>query len=144
MSYNINKTAIVDSGFWIALMDERDEHYKDAQQKADVLLSLRYIVPWPTLYETLRTRFTRRPAAIRKFEAFLKRPNARLLDDMDYKNKALEMTLGMPSREGRSLSLVDHVLRMIIGDTNIRVHCIFTFNRRDFLDVCVRRNVEII
>jgi predicted nucleic acid-binding protein len=144
MSYDVNKTALVDSGFWYALLDQRDQHFEEAQQKAEKLLSLRYVIPWPILYESLCTRFVSRPLVMRKFEAFLKRPNAVYLDDHKYKHEALERTLSMSGRGRSSLSLVDNVLRMIIDDVNVRVNCIFTFNRRDFVDVCVPRNVELI
>ena len=143
MSYNIHKKALVDSGFWYALLDEREQHYADAQNKAEVLLSLRYLIPWPTLYETLHTRFTTRHLIMRKFESFLKRPNAEFLDDHPYKDKALELTLAMAGRSKSSPSLVDNVLRMIIEDSNVKVDAVFTFNRRDFTEICARRNIEL-
>jgi predicted nucleic acid-binding protein len=144
MSYNINKTALVDSGFWIALLDERDQHYGEAQENAEKLLNLRYIFPWPVFYETLRTRFVRRPLAVRKFESFLKRPNAIYLDDAKYRTDALEITLSDGAQSGRAFSLVDNVLRMIIEDMTVRVDYVFTFNTRDFVDVCHGRPVEMI
>ena len=144
MSYSINKTALVDSGFWIALLDERDEHYKEAQQKAETLLHLRYIFPWPILYETLRTRFVRRPLAVRKFESFLKRPNTTYLEDAKYRMDALAATLSDRPQGGRAFSLVDNVLRMIISDMSVRVDYVLTFNVGDFADVCRRRQVEMI
>jgi predicted nucleic acid-binding protein len=144
MSYRINKTALVDSGFWIALLDQRDQHHREAQEKAESLFHLRYIFPWPILYETLRTRFVRRPIAVRKFETFLKRPNATYLEDSKYRIDALAATLSQRGKDGRALSLVDNVLRMIIADATVKVDCVFTFNARDFADVCSRSQVEII
>jgi predicted nucleic acid-binding protein len=144
MSYSINKTALVDSGFWIALLDKRDRYYEEAQQKAETLFHLHYIFPWPILYETLRTRFVRRPLAVRKFETFLKRPNATYLEDSKYRMDALTETLSDRPQGGRALSLVDNVLRMIIADTSVKVDYVFTFNAGDFVDVCKRRQVEMI
>jgi predicted nucleic acid-binding protein len=144
MSYNINRIALVDSGFWYALLDERDSYYRDAQSRADMLLNLRYMIPWPILYETLCTRFTRRPLVIRKFEGLLKRPNAVVLDDKKYRNDALERTLSDAGKGGRAFSLVDNVLRGIMGDGSVRVNCLLTFNPGDFSDLCVRRQIELL
>ena len=136
--------ALVDSGFWYAVLTEKDEHHRDARSKEEQLLSLRYILPWPTLYETLRTRLTRRPLAVVKFQDYLKHPNAELLDDSLYKSLALEITLSAANRRGRGFSLVDNVLRLILDDVNIKVDCLFTYNVADFFDVCRRRRVEIV
>lgn len=138
-----NQTAVVDSGYWFALLDETDPYHSKAQETEEMFLNIRHIFPWPILYETLCTRYTRRSLIIRKFEKFLKRPTAIILDDNKYKDKALDMTLSMSGRGWASKSLVDNVLRMIIDDANVRVNCIFTFNQRDFYDICVPRNVEI-
>jgi len=144
MRHSINKVALVDSGFWIALLDKRDQHYDEAQQKAEMLLDLRYVLPWPILYETLRTRFVRRPLAVGKFKSFLKRPGTTFLEDAKYRAAALSDTLAERPPSGRVFSLVDNVLRMIIADTTVKVDCVFTFNKRDFIDVCSRRGVEIV
>jgi predicted nucleic acid-binding protein len=139
------KTAIVDSGFWIALLDKRDKHHADAIAKSQVLHNLAYIVPWPTLYETLNTRFVRRPDMAGRFAAsFLKRPNAVIFDDSRHREPALENTLSDKLIRKRPLSLVDNILREIIADKNISLNCLFTFNVGDFADICERRNLEII
>jgi predicted nucleic acid-binding protein len=141
MTRRSNLVALVDSGFWYACLDKSDQHYKDAQTYAELILGYRYVIPWPTLYETLCTRYVRNPLLVRKFEFFLKRPNAILLDDAPYKELALETTL---SGVGRGYSIVDNVLRMILEDGNVRVQCLFTFNRSDFYDICYRRDIEMI
>lgn len=141
MTVNSSKTVLVDTGFWIALLDERDEHFEAAQTKAALLLEYRYILPWPILYETLRTRLVRNELRLKKFERFLKRPNANFLEDGKYREKALEVTLSKP--KGSCLSLDDSLLREIIDDRAVRIHYLFTFNVRDFADVCRARNVEI-
>jgi hypothetical protein len=123
------------------MLDERDQHHNEAQTYAEAMLGLRFILPWPILYETLCTRFVRRPLTIRKFEFFLKRPNAVLLDDASYREAALEATL---SSAGRRYSMVDNVLRLVLEDTNIRVKYLFSFNRADFFDICTNRHIEMI
>jgi predicted nucleic acid-binding protein len=140
-----NKTAIVDTGFWIALLDQRDKHHKAALTKSEVLRNLAYIVPWPTLYETLNTRLVRRPDIIKNFvSSFLERPNAVIFDDSRHRDSALESTPADELIRKRPLSLVDNVLREIVADRSISVNCLFTFNVGDFADVCKRRNLEII
>jgi hypothetical protein len=44
----------------------------------------------------------------------------------------------------RPISLVDMVIRYILDDVNIRKDCLLTFNRRDFVDVCRKRQIEIL
>jgi predicted nucleic acid-binding protein len=84
MYRRLRKTALVDSGFWIALLHERDSHHADALMKSGVLRNLTYIMPWPTLYETLNTRLVKRPELVRHFvQTFIKRPNAALWNDGD-------------------------------------------------------------
>ena len=144
MSRPHNRIALIDTGFWYAVFDQRDQHYEAAQNKVDLLTQFRYVLPWPVLYETLCTRFIRRPLYIRKFESFLKRPNAVLLDDAEYKQRALDCTLSSTDGGRRPFSLVDNVLRLIIEDRNVRLHCLFSFNHADFADVCARRQIEIV
>lgn len=145
MSRNLGWTALVDTGFWIALLNERDRHHEDALKKSEILRNLTYILPWPTLYETLNTRLARRPNLVKKFvSGFLKRPNARIWDDGPYREAALEKTLSDEVTKRLHLSLVDNVLREIIADRNVRLSCLFTFNVGDFADVCKRRNLEMI
>lgn len=145
MNRRIGKIALVDSGFWIALLHERDDHHQDALNKSETLRNLTYILPWPTLYETLSTRLVRRPDLVRQFvDSFLKRPNATLWDDSPYRDSALEKTLSHELIRKHPLSLVDNVLREMIADRNIRLNYLFTYNIRDFTDVCKRRNLELI
>ncbi len=144
MSPPLNRVALVDTGFWYAVFDERDQHYRDAQSRIDSLLRLKYILPWPVIYETLRTRFVRRQTWLRKFEHILKRPNAIFLDDCTYRAQAMAHTLMHAGARGRPRSLGDNVLRLVVEDRNVTLHCLFSFNRADFVDVCSRRRIELI
>lgn len=137
------RTLLVDSGFWFALFDERDQHFLDAQSKVDLVWNASYVLPWPVLYETIGTRFVRRPDTILRFESFLKRPNAEILDDVPYRNKSLDRVFEEARRGTRSISLVDTVMRLILDDVNIRVNGLITFNVRDYADVCMRRRIQI-
>jgi predicted nucleic acid-binding protein len=144
MSPPLNRVALVDTGFWYAALDKNDQYHQDAQSKIETLMGLRYVLPWPTLYETLNTSFARDRDRLRKFERFLKRPNAVLLDDATYRTRALERTLSSAGGRGRAFSLVDNILRLIIEDRNVKLHCLFSYDRRDFVDVCTQRRIELI
>jgi hypothetical protein len=95
------------------------------------------------MYETLCTRFTRRPPTVRLFEQILKKPNAIKLDDTKYRDAALAITLDTAKPHPNTISAVDAVLRLVLDDPSTRIDCMFTFNPRDFEDVCLRRNVQI-
>jgi hypothetical protein len=144
MKPNAVQTVVIDSGFWFALLDERDQYFREAQLKADAILRLTYLLPWPVLYETLCTRFVRRPASIARFESFLKRPNAKLLDDAKYRDASLDQVLEAARGGKRSISLVDMVIRSVLEDVNVKVNGLVTFNVPDFADVCRRRGIPII
>jgi predicted nucleic acid-binding protein len=144
MKPRVSKIALVDTGYWYALLDAREEHHVDALAKSQTLLSLRYLLPWPVMYETLCTRFTRRPLVVKQFERILKMPNAVKLDDAKYRDAALAIALDTVKPHPNAISAVDAVLRLVIDDPTTRIDCMFTYNPGDFRDVCVRRNVEIL
>jgi predicted nucleic acid-binding protein len=133
--------ALVDTGFWIAVFDQGDQHHPSAVRKVDEFSRLHYILPWPVMYETLRTRLVRQPSQVKKFESFVKNPRAIWLDDRHYRDQALDLAFSVNGR--RAISLVDHVLRLIIEDIRLRVRYFYTFNPNDFRDVCIKRKVEI-
>jgi len=63
------------------------------------------------------------------------------LDDSKYRDECYyAMTAG---DERRHLSLVDRVIRQALQDSANRIDAIFTFNQRDFIDVCGRRRLKI-
>jgi predicted nucleic acid-binding protein len=112
---------LVDTSFWYAAFTERDQHFNDAQTKLEQLMNLKFMIPWPILYETVNSKFVQDPLRIREFESILKRPNAVLLDDTDYKSQALERTLSLTAGHKRRCSLVDNVLRLIIEDASNKI-----------------------
>lgn len=138
------KTVLVDTGFWFGLLGKGDQHSEEAQAKLETVWNSSYVLPWPILYETLNSNFVKRPSAVTRFESFLKRPNAILLDDTQYRNVSLELVLNSARSEKRALSLVDVVIRMILDDVNVRIDGLVTFNDRDFVDVCRRRRIPIV
>lgn len=135
---------IVDTGVWYAMFDGRDNNHQDVQGKAELLSILTVAIPWPTAYETLRTRFVRNSGALRQFELFLQSPNIEFVDDDDFRERALRLAFESSLRRSRPLSMVDCLIRLMLDDKNIRVGYLATFNRGDFLDVCLKNRVEII
>ena len=130
---------LVDTGFFIAMYDERDAHHAEAQDKQNLLDVYTVILPWPVLYETINTRFSRRRGIMVRFDALITSSDTVLLDDSPYRVEAYQ-TVARNAR--RPLSLVDAVLRAIIEDTNVAVTAMLTFNQRDFHDVCRQHSVE--
>ncbi len=54
------KKVLVDTGYWIALFNERDQHHVAAQVLENELAIHTLLVPWPTLFECVDTRLSRR------------------------------------------------------------------------------------
>lgn len=137
------KNLLVDTGFWYALYDNRDSHHGDAQSLADLLDLHNLVIPWPSLYETLNTRFVRRRVWLDSFAAYVTRSNTVRLADELYRQHALGSVLKNPT-VGRSLSLVDEVIRLALQDPNTKIDAIVTFNQSDFHDICIARSIELI
>ncbi len=144
MSRTSNNTLLVDSGFFFALLDPRDQHHAAAREKQDWLEMLSIVMPWPILYETINTRFTRRPGTIARFESIIHAPETEFLDDGPYRLEAYEDTLTQAKAQRHAMSLVDSVLCAILADTNVRIDAMLTFNFRDFRPVCNLRGVELL
>jgi hypothetical protein len=139
----VPKNLLLDSGFWYALYDARDQYHEEATQFTEYLEFYNLLIPWPSLYETLNTRFVRHPEWLRAFEHYLHRPDIVRLPDEGYRDTALNSVLSI-GRGWRSISLVDMVIRSMIADPNIKIDVMITFNQDDFTDVCLTRNIEII
>ena len=134
---------LADTGVWYAMFDSRDQYYAEAIEKIEYLEIFQIVLPWPTVYETLRTRFVRNRLALQEFSNFLKRPNIIYLDDTDYRKDAFELSLESSLRRGRPLSMVDCLIRLILSDVNTKIDYLATFNPADFIDVCHKRRIEI-
>jgi len=137
------RTVLIDTGFWYAFYDDRDQFHEQAERKGDHLETSTLLLPWPSLYETINTRFVNRNRiAVRRFESLLRKPQVILLPDEPYREAALEAVLG--TVESRGMALVDMVVRLILDDVNVRKHGLLTFNHRDFSDLCRKHRVEML
>ena len=132
---------LVDSGFWLGLCDSQDQWHNQAKAVAKELSVFKLLLPWPTFYEILSTRFVKKSHQIEKFMTELKRVNHQKIDDSKYRETALSQTV-FSAREGRALSLVDSVLRQMLFDETLHIKAIVTFNPRDFSDVCHRQGIQ--
>ena len=135
---------LVDSGFFFALFNPRDRYHADAVEKREWLEILSPVIPWPILYETINTRFARRPATIARFESILRGPHIELLNDSPYRLDAYENALTRAKTRRNAMSLVDSVLCAILDDTNVRIDAMLTFNLRDFENICRSRGIELL
>lgn len=135
------KKILVDTGFWIALFYERDQHHDAAQKIEDILAIHTILVPWPTLFEFVDTRFSRRNGNAQRFRQFLHRPSTILIDDAPYRDESLIFTLG---EQQHTFSLTDHIMRSMIMDVEISIDAFLGFNHKDFYDVCGKRRIEMI
>jgi predicted nucleic acid-binding protein len=141
---SVNETVLVDTGFWIALFDPRSEGHDKANDIAELIDSMRLVIPWPIAYEILRTRFVRRPAWVASLNERLRRPSVTFVDDRIYREEAYELTTDYSMRMRRDISMVDMLCRLLIGDVNVRIDYLFTLNPEDFYDVCATNRVEIL
>jgi predicted nucleic acid-binding protein len=138
------ENVLTDAGIWFALFDPRDQYAAHADQKAEYLDLLHIVMPWPILYETLRTRLVRNVQSLRRFETYLGTRNITYLEDGQYRDDALRLTFDSSLNRSRPLSFVDCVLRLMLNDVNIRIDYLLTFNDVDFADVCRNRGITLI
>jgi hypothetical protein len=102
------------------------------------------LLPWPCLYEVISTRLVRRRDRTLQFEQFIKRPQIQRLDDIQYRDAALDAVFEAAQLTGRSHALVDGDIREILKDINLRIDYMLTFNSNDFQDVCQARRIELV
>ena len=141
---NSNDRLLVDSGFFFALFNTRDQHHNEASDKQEWLESLSIVIPWPILYETINTRFVRQPHNIARFESIINGTETEFLDDHRYRNEAYNSALALAKTRRNTMSLVDSILYAIIDDINVRIDAMLTFNSRDFSHVCRINRVELL
>lgn len=135
---------LVDSGFFFALFNERDRNHDDARDKQEWLEILSIAMPWPILYETINTRFARRPHWIARFESIVRSPDTEFIDDAPYRLDAFEDVLARGKNQRDPMSLTDAILHSILADKRIRVDAMLTYNRRDFFRICSSKGVELL
>lgn len=140
----MSERLLVDTGIWIALFDETDQHHGFAMEYRDWIEDFDLVVPWPTVYETLRTRFVKRRDRVAGLRRLLRKTTTEVLDDGPWRDAAYEHCLQYSIERNRPISLVDVLCRLIVEDPDVRLDCVLTANVPDFADVCRRRRVELL
>lgn len=62
----------------------RHQHHSEANKLAEYLEKGNIIIPFPTLYESPNTRFTKQIAWMNKFDRLLNQDNVKLIDNIEY------------------------------------------------------------
>ncbi len=141
---NFRRSVIVDSGFWFGLLDPRDQYHSRASSIVSTLDSWNVLLPWPILYEVVNTTFVKHTKRVAPFEAWLRKSHVTKIDDAKYRDAALAQALSWSKVKKREISLVDMVIRFLLDDVNVKTDAILTFNQKDFHDVCMSRQVELL
>ena len=135
---------LVDTGFWYAVFDAEDCYKENAKKLLDSYFdkpSFEILVPFPTMYELLRTKFVKNKIALNSIHKMFKSERIIKVYDDSYREKAIEMTLQEPKR---NISLVDNIIRLMLDDKKISAKGLITFNVGDFQDVCKKNSIEIL
>lgn len=135
---------ILDTCFWRAIYNTKDAHYKEAQ-----LISKKYIdntayrilVPYPTLYELLRTEFVKDKSILEPVNTLLNKTCFVKICDLEYRDRALDLTF---NNNKRNLSIIDNLIRLMLEDKNLQIKGLVTFNIGDFFDVCRSKSITLI
>jgi predicted nucleic acid-binding protein len=140
------KDIYVDAGFLIGLYDEEDEFHEKA---AHYFLSMFetanncLVIPWPILYETVRTRAVKNRNAMLLLERYwkflLRHKRLTLISDVPFREDVVDecfSELTKPDRQRRNLSLADRVIRRMLLDKSVHIDAFITFNPKDFADAC--------
>lgn len=135
---------LIDSCFWYALFDSSESYHSKALDMKDYLEFGNIILPYPILYETLNTRFSKRDGWMSIFEEYLKRETTFLVPDTEYREKALSETFSYSLVQKRPMALVDVMIRLMLEDVNLNVNALISFNAKDFVDVCQSNRIELI
>src|SRR4030042_1849888 len=135
---------LIDTGFWFGLYDKRDPNYSKASVLFEYLSIGKIIIPYPSLYETINTRFVRNKQGLYEFKQLINKGDISLLDDSSYKSDALDLTLNSSIYKDKNYSLVDMVIRLMLSDNRLNINYLISFNPSDFIDVCNRRRIQIL
>ncbi len=141
--FQMNKTLLIDSCFWIGLVDTHDQYHDRSIALLELLDDNILLFPWPCLYETISTHLFRRKDRALYFESLLKKSNIKFLSDIEYRDNAMNSVFEENILYGKNISLTDAVLREVIKDIDVRIDYLITYNNEDFIDVCTLRGLEI-
>ena len=113
---------LIDSCFWIALLDPRTNP-KDNELAKDIYTLIenhKLIVPFPTLYEFVNSRLSRKEQRI-ELERIFSKPNIQKISAEKYKEDALNSYFSKSKFYTEDKSLVDEILILMMDDVNLKV-----------------------
>ena len=124
------KTLIIDTCFWIALFNPEKElkHQEMVELVIDIIDNHKVLIPYPTLYEFLDSKFSRKDK-LERFYNELAKPNFEKINDSKYKEKALSNFFIKSIQINEDVSFVDEVIKEMIDDENLRTDFIITFDK---------------
>ena len=146
----------VDTGFLISLYSEKDPRRHSKAESMFVQyfengIQNKLLIPWPILYEAVATKITKNQKGMetlnRDWKTLHMQGRLELIDDKPFRDKALDESFEETLRDPhhyRGLSLTDRVIRNMLSEPNLKIDYFFTFNTRDFIDVCKRFNRAMI
>jgi len=143
MRHKIPKYVLTDACFWIAFFDKSDENHKTSISIMEEIEKLHIILPWPILYEVLKSRFVKNKLWMNTFQRLLYRLKIEYIYDSDYRDNALSEIFRLSSIDKRNISLVDVIIRLMLKNINLRIDYLITYNEKDFIDICKIRRVPI-
>jgi predicted nucleic acid-binding protein len=120
---------LLDTSFWIALYEPHKniEYAQDAERIAEEIVDQDLIIPFPTLYEFINSRLSRRQTKI-EFQRVLTRPNVTLLPDTEYREQALENFFLKSNHNYSDISLVDELIKLILQDRSLKIDYLVAFD----------------
>lgn len=120
---------LIDTCFWIALYNP-DKH-ADKTDEVDTIIDLidghEIIIPFPSLYEFLNSKFSRKNDAL-NFQKRISRPDYLKLDDSEFKDLALESFFEKAVNEFNDVSLVDEIMKNIMSSKNYKIDYLISFD----------------
>ena len=130
------KRILVDSCVWFACFDKTDSNHCCADKILKVLNLHDIIVPYPTLYETINTRFAKNIyGQMNRLFGFINNPSkVHLVDDTAYRERARSIIFSNINK-GKPYSLGDMIIRLMMEDVSLGPFAVLTFNVGDFVGV---------
>lgn len=139
------KTLIVDTGYWIELFNPsiNPQNQEIIELISDVIHEYQVLIPFPTLYELLNSKFSRNHNT-RNFKDELSKVRYIKIDDAEYKDRALNNFLEKNQyAQSEDISFVDEVIKEMIDDVNLKTDFIITFDRA-LANYALSKNVKSI
>lgn len=122
---------LTDTGFWRALVDVKDQHHSDATKQMEIILTTKHtlLIPWPIMYETLKTKFVKNSIHLLRFKNALEQLNTVFVDDSKWRKACMDVVF---DNHHNNASFVDMILLAMLEDKSIHIDYLITYNERDF------------